>query len=64
MSYDQFKSITVQQMETLVALVEAGSFTRAAQMLFSSQPSLSKQIRNLENIVGVRLVNRKNTGIS
>jgi DNA-binding transcriptional LysR family regulator len=64
MSYDQFKSITVQQMETLVALVEAGSFTRAAQMLFSSQPSLTKQIRNLENIVGVRLVNRKNTGIS
>lgn len=64
MSQDHFKGITMQQMETLVALVEKGSFTRAAQSLFLSQPSLTKQIRNLEDIVGARLVNRKNTGVS
>jgi len=39
MSYDQFKSITVQQMETLVALVEAGSFTGGSDaVLFTAQP--------------------------
>jgi DNA-binding transcriptional LysR family regulator len=64
MGNDHFKGITIQQMETLVALAEQGSFTRAAQSLFLSQPSLTKQMRNLEEIVGARLVNRKNTGVS
>jgi len=47
-----------------MALVEAGSFTRAAAKLSLSQPSLTKQIQNLEEAVGARLVNRGVTGIS
>jgi DNA-binding transcriptional LysR family regulator len=64
MSADTFKDITIQQMEILIALVETGSFTRAAGKLFLSQPSLTKQIQNLEEAVGTRLVNRSSTGIS
>ncbi|MCX5847648.1 MAG: selenium metabolism-associated LysR family transcriptional regulator [Deltaproteobacteria bacterium] len=64
MSYDTFKDITIQQLEVLIALIEAGSFTRAAGKLFLSQPSLTKQIQNLEEAVGTRLVNRGSTGIS
>jgi DNA-binding transcriptional LysR family regulator len=64
MSYDTFKDITIQQLEVLIALVEAGSFTRAAGKLFLSQPSLTKQIQNLEEAAGTRLVNRGSTGIS
>jgi DNA-binding transcriptional LysR family regulator len=64
MSRDKFMDITIQQLEVLMALVEAGSFTRAAVKLSLSQPSLTKQIQNLEEAVGSRLVNRGVTGIS
>ena len=47
MSYDTFKNITIQQLESLVALLEAGSFTKAAAMLFISQSALTKQIKNM-----------------
>ncbi len=64
MSYDTFKDITIQQLEILIALVETGSFTAAAGRLFLSQPSLTKQIQNLEQAAGTQLVNRGSTGIS
>ena len=64
MSRDKFMDITIQQLEVLIALIEAGSFTRAAVKLSLSQPSLTKQIQNLEEAVGSRLVNRGATGIS
>ena len=40
------------------------SFTRAAEILFVSQPSLSKQIKILENRLGIILLNRENNTIS
>lgn len=64
MSKDKFGNITIQQLEILIALVEAGSFTRASGKLFLSQPSLTKQIQNMEEAAGARLVNRAATGIS
>ncbi len=64
MNEDKFKDITIQQLEILMALVEAGSFTKAAGKLFLSQPSLTKQIQNLEESAGTRLVNRAAAGIS
>jgi DNA-binding transcriptional LysR family regulator len=64
MSRDKFADITMQQLEILMALVEAGSFTRAAARLSLSQPSLSKHIHNLEEAAGSQLVNRSPTGIS
>ena len=64
MRRDKFSNITIQQLEVLMALVEAGSFTRAASKLFLSQPSLTKQIQNLEESASTRLVNRAAAGIS
>jgi DNA-binding transcriptional LysR family regulator len=64
MSSDTFKDITLQQLEILIALVETGSFTRAAGKFFLSQPSLTKQIQNLEMAAGTQLVNRGSAGIS
>jgi len=64
MSKDKFRNITIQQLEILIALVEAGSFTRAAGKLFLSQPSLTKQIQNLEAAAGTRLVKRGGMGVS
>ena len=64
MNSDTLKDITIQQMEILIALVEAGTFTRAAGRLFLSQPSLTKQIQNLEMAARTRLVNRGSSGVS
>ncbi|MBE9592164.1 MAG: LysR family transcriptional regulator, partial [Proteobacteria bacterium] len=64
MSYDQFRNITIQQMESLIYLVEEGSFSRAAKRVFLTQPSLTKHIKNLEDSINARIVNRENMGIS
>jgi DNA-binding transcriptional LysR family regulator len=64
MSYDAFQNITIQQLESLVTLLEAGSFTKAAARLFISQSALTKQIKNMETSAGTILVSRGSTGIT
>ena len=56
------KNVTIQQMESLVNLVEERSFSRAAKKMCLTQPSLTKHIQNLEEETGARVVERKNTG--
>ncbi len=64
MSYDTFKNITIQQLESLVHLVAEGNFSRAARKMVLTQPSLSKHIKNLEEAAGAKLVNREGSGAS
>ena len=64
MSYDTFKNITMQQLEALNQLVDAGSFTRAADKMFLTQPTLTKHIKNLEDAVGTLIINRASKGLS
>ena len=64
MDYDQFRHITIQQLEALVSLIEERSFSGAAKKMLLSQPSLSKHIKNLEIFVNCRLINRTKNGIS
>jgi DNA-binding transcriptional LysR family regulator len=64
MSYDRFKSITLQQMEALISLVEEGSFSRAAKKMLLTQPALTKNIKNVEDALDVVVVIRSNSGIS
>ena len=42
----------------LLAIAEYGSFTRAAEALHVSQPTLSQQIKHLEESLGVQLLDR------
>jgi len=64
MAYDTFKNITMQQLEALIQLVDAGSFTRAADKMFLTQPTLTKHIKNLEDAVGTLIINRANKSLS
>lgn len=61
---DRFKNMTIQQMEAIIALVEEGSFVRAAKKMLLTQPALTKNIKNAEDCLGARLANRSSTGVS
>jgi DNA-binding transcriptional LysR family regulator len=57
------RRIKLHDMRVLLSVVEAGSMSRAAQRLASSQPAISRSIADLERILGVRLLDRSRRGI-
>jgi DNA-binding transcriptional LysR family regulator len=55
---------TLQQLRILKAVATEENLTRAAELLYVSQPSLSKQIKTLEKNLDILLINRENNKIS
>ena len=55
---------TLQQLRILKAIATEKNFTKASELLYLSQPSLSKQLKTLEKNLDVLLINRKNNKIS
>ena len=53
---------TLRQLQYLVAIAEAGSFSRAAEAAGVSQPSLSTQIKDMEATLGAPLMERGRGG--
>lgn len=47
----------------LIAVAEHRSFTRAAEVLFVSQPTLSQQIKQLEELLDVQLLDRSGRSV-
>lgn len=52
----------LRHLRYFVAIAETGSLTLAAEKRHTAQPSLSRQIRDLEHEVGVQLLNRTPQG--
>ena len=55
---------TLHQLRILKAVATEKNFTKAAAVLYLSQPSLSKQIRTLEKNLNTLLINRERNKIS
>src|SRR5712671_557869 len=56
-------AIELRHLRYFVALADAGSFTHAAEQLFIAQPTLSQQIRRLEESIGTPLLHRRREGL-
>ena len=57
------QGLELRHLRYLVAVAEAGTFTRAAERLFIAQPTLSQQIGRLEQLVGTPLLHRRRDGV-
>ena len=55
--------VTLRQLRYFKAVVEHGSFSRAAESVHISQPALSLQIRELEDSLGSPLLERESRGV-
>ena len=53
----------LDQLRYFVAVARAGTFTRAAEQEGVTQPSLSQQIRKLEDSLGVPLFERRGRSV-
>lgn len=55
--------IELKQLQFFAACVEEGSFSRAAEVLYTSQPNVSKVINELEREIGIKLFERGGRGV-
>lgn len=53
----------IRQLRYFVAIVEQGSFSRAAEVLHVAQPALSLHVRNMEEALGAQLLFRSARGV-
>ena len=57
------QGLELRHLRYFVAFADAGTFTDAAEQMFIAQPTLSQQIRRLEQIVGTPLLHRGRDGV-
>jgi DNA-binding transcriptional LysR family regulator len=57
------RGVELRHLRYLVAVADAGTFTLAAERMFVAQPTLSQQIRRLEEMVGAPLLDRRRDGV-
>jgi DNA-binding transcriptional LysR family regulator len=53
----------LKQLHHFAAVAQYGNFSRAAEQLNLTQPALSRQVKNLEDELGVLLINRTENNV-
>jgi len=56
--------MNIKLLKAFITIIDAGSFSKAAERLFISQPALSQNIKQLEGHFGVNLINRNPHNLS
>ena len=56
------RRMKLHDLHVLIAVVQAGSMSKAAQVLNTTQPAISRSIADLEQTIGVRLLDRGRHG--
>ena len=57
-------NLSIELLRTFITVIEVASFTRAAEILYRTQPAVSLQIKRLEEAVGYSLIERNGKKIS
>jgi len=57
------RRMKLHDLHVLMAVVDAGSMNRAAALLNTTQPAISRSIGELERTIGVRLLDRNTKGV-
>ena len=58
------RRMKLNDLNVLMTVVQAGSMNRAAVVLNTTQPAISRSIAELEQTMGVRLLDRGAQGVS
>lgn len=61
---DRWSPVEIRQLTALVAVADAGSVTAAARLLHVVQPAVTRQVRTLEEELGVALFSRTRHGMT
>jgi DNA-binding transcriptional LysR family regulator len=60
---DAHHGVELRHLRYLIAVADAGTITRAAERMYIAQPTLSQQIRRLEEMIGTPLLDRRRDGV-
>lgn len=56
--------MTLNQIKYIITISETGAMSRAAELLYISQPSLTEAVKDAESELGFALFNRNNKGVT
>lgn len=56
--------MTLQQINYVITIAEAGSMNKAAERLYVAQPSLTSSVKELEKELGITIFNRTGRGVT
>lgn len=60
---ERFRDISIRQLRALAAVADSGSITAAAGRLHLTQPAVTLQLRNLQALAGLPLIQRSSDGM-
>src|SRR6202162_2261255 len=63
MSTSGLPDLTSRQLETVLALAEYGSFIAAAALLKTSQPAVTRTVKHVEQVLGIKLFDRSTRSV-